>query len=419
MNKRTPFAALAALFLPAALVYLVGAATRAAVPGMTFDALRVDLGASAAEVAAIASSGVFGCLIFVGFTGFLIDHWGWRRIILPGVVLQVFGEWLLYSQTSLPLVYLGSFLNGGGRTINYLTLLKLLDVEFDRRLFAPLLGVFYIFSYGGTLLGTSSLCEKVLAAFGWRALMQGLNRFTVLCGLLLALVLFFRRFASVAASQSAALQSRVNLRELGCAFKEANTRRVFYLTALSIFVYWSILAVVAKKYLNDLCSAPPTILGTMNALVIVEMVLGGTVSYLLANRRRCFQILGASALTLGIAALFLGTFLAPKSTLILANIGFIALGIGYGFTGINIASLRENVPRGYAASIIGLANFTANLCLIAIMQLGGTLFDRFASAAQSLAVEPRGYQILLGIYLVLVAPALYCAFASRDKDNGE
>ena len=409
MRKGSPFAALAALFLPAALVYLVGAATRAAVPGMTFDALRVDLNASAAQVAAVASSGVFGCLLFVGFTGFLIDRWGWRRIILPGVVLQVFGEWLLYSQTSLPLVYLGSFLNGGGRTINYLTLLKLLDVEFDRRLFAPLLGGFYIFSYGGTLLGTSSLCEKALAAVGWRSLMQGLNRFTVFCGLLLAVVLLIRRLRPPATESAASVKGGVTLRELGGAFKNAPFRRVFYQTALNIFVYWSILAVVAKKYLVDLCGIPPTILGTMNILVIVEMVLGGTVSYWFGNRRRGFQIVSAVALTAGIASLFVGAFAVPNLTRVLATVGFLALGVGYGFTGVTIAALREQAPDGYSASVIGLANFVANISLIAIMQLGGWLFDCFAVEPHSLAVAPHGYQILLGIYLVLTLPVVFCA----------
>ena len=407
MKNRSPFAALAALFLPAALVYLVGAATRAAVPGMTFDALRVDLNASAAQVAAVASSGVFGCLFFVGFTGFLIDRWGWRRIILPGVVLQVFGEWLLYSQTSLPLVYLGSFLNGGGRTINYLTLLKLLDVEFDRRLFAPLLGVFYIFSYGGTLLGTSFLCEKALAAVGWRSLMQGLNRFTVLCGLSLAVVLFIRRLNFCATGSAAPVKGFVTLRGLRCTFKSAPLRRVFYQTALNIFVYWSILAVVAKKYLADLCGIPPTILGIMNILVIIEMVLGGTVSYWLGDRRRGFQIVSAATLTGGIAALFMGTFAAPSLTRVLATVGFLALGIGYGFTGVTIAALREQAPDGYSASIIGLANFVANISLIVIMQLGGWLFDCFAVAPDSLVVSPHGYQILLGIYFVLTLPVIF------------
>ncbi|GEM_PF-1093657 len=419
MKTKFSLASCAALFLPAALVYLVGAATRAAIPGMAFDALRADFGASAAQIAAIASSGVFGCLVFVGCTGFLVDRFGWRRLILPGVVSQVFGEWLLYSQTDLSLIYLGSFLNGGGRTVGYLTLLKLLDVEFDRRYFAPLLGVFYVFSYGGTYLGTSRFCEWGLARFGWRALMENLNLFTLLCGAVLALFLWAqrRRNPGPESAPPAAEPSRTpaaTWRDLGRAFTFRSARCAFYLTACGIFVYWSILAVVAKKYLADVCGLPSDAMGLMNRIVIAEMTLGGLVSFGLGNRRKVFQVAGASALAAGCAALFAGTWLAPEAARPLATAGFLALGVGYGFTGIGITALRENVPPAFAASVIGLANFCANGMLILLMQFAGWLFDRYASAPGVLAVSPLGYRILLGVYLLLVLPAVYCAASVRE-----
>ena len=409
----------AAFFLPAALVYLVGAATRAAIPGMAFDALRADFGASAAQVAAIASSGVFGCLVFVGSTGFLVDRFGWRRLILPGVVLQVFGEWLLYSQADLSLVCLGSFLNGGGRTVGYLTLLKLLDVEFDRRYFAPLLGVFYVFSYGGTYLGTSRFCEWGLAHFGWRTLMENLNLFTLLCGAVLALFLWAQRRRNPAPESAppAAEPSRTpaaTWRDLGRAFTFRSARCAFYLTACGIFVYWSILAVVAKKYLADVCGLPSDAMGLMNRIVIAEMTLGGLVSFGLGNRRKVFQVAGACTLAAGCAALFAGTWLAPAAARRMAACGFIALGAGYGFTGVGIAALRENVPSAFAASVIGLANFCANGMLILLMQFAGWLFDRYATAPGVLAVSPLGYRILLGVYLLLVLPAVCCAASVRE-----
>lgn len=419
MKTKFSLVSCAAFFLPAALVYLVGAATRAAIPGMAFDALRADFGASAAQVAAIASSGVFGCLVFVGSTGFLVDRFGWRRLILPGVVLQVFGEWLLYSQADLSLVCLGSFLNGGGRTVGYLTLLKLLDVEFDRRYFAPLLGVFYVFSYGGTYLGTSRFCEWGLAHFGWRTLMENLNLFTLLCGAVLALFLWAQRRRNPAPESAppAAEPSRTpaaTWRDLGRAFTFRSARCAFYLTACGIFVYWSILAVVAKKYLADVCGLPSDAMGLMNRIVIAEMTLGGLVSFGLGNRRKVFQVAGACTLAAGCAALFAGTWLAPAAARRMAACGFIALGAGYGFTGVGIAALRENVPSAFAASVIGLANFCANGMLILLMQFAGWLFDRYATAPGVLAVSPLGYRILLGVYLLLVLPAVCCAASVRE-----
>ena len=82
------------IFLFAAIVYAVGAATRAGVPGMVFDQIRETLGITAAETSGISSAGVFGCMAFLGISGLLIDRFGWRKVILAGIVLQVAGEWL-------------------------------------------------------------------------------------------------------------------------------------------------------------------------------------------------------------------------------------------------------------------------------------------------------------------------------------
>ena len=182
--KKIPLSTLL-LFLFAAIVYAVGAATRAGVPGMVFDQIRETLHITAAETSGISSAGVFGCMAFLGISGLLIDRFGWRKVILAGIVLQVFGEWLLYTFTQLPIIYAGAFLNGGGRTIGYLTLLKFLDTEFDRKYFSVLIGVFYIFSYGGTLLGSSPF-ESLAADHSWQTVLRWANHLTTACGVAVA-----------------------------------------------------------------------------------------------------------------------------------------------------------------------------------------------------------------------------------------
>ena len=174
------------IFFFAAVVYAVGAATRAGVPGMVFDRIRESLHITAAQTSGISSAGVFGCMAFLGISGVLIDRFGWRKVILAGIVLQVAGEWLLYTFTSLPIVYAGAFINGGGRTIGYLTLLKFLDTEFDRKYFSVLIGIFYIFSYGGTLLGSSPF-ESLAVNHSWQTVLRWANHLTTACGVAVAL----------------------------------------------------------------------------------------------------------------------------------------------------------------------------------------------------------------------------------------
>ena len=49
MKRFFPFSA--AVFTAGAFIYMIGAATRAAVPGMVFDVIRAELGFSASQTA--------------------------------------------------------------------------------------------------------------------------------------------------------------------------------------------------------------------------------------------------------------------------------------------------------------------------------------------------------------------------------
>lgn len=403
--KKIPFPTLF-LFFFAAVVYAVGAATRAGVPGMVFDQIRESLHITAAETSGISSAGVFGCMAFLGISGLLIDRFGWRKVILAGIVLQVFGEWLLYTFTQLPVIYAGAFLNGGGRTIGYLTLLKFLDTEFDRKYFSVLIGVFYIFSYGGTLLGSSPF-ESLAADHSWQTVLRWANHLTTACGVAVAACMLAsaRPSRETAAAEVRAPARPFPWKELLLQLKKPRCLAVFYCAATGIVIYWSCLSVFGKKYLSDLCSADASAIGNMNTLVMIEMIFAGSVSYLCGNRRKVFQAVGCGLLALGCAVLFGGTVLdTPEAALSNARIGFLLLGAGYGFTCIQISACREFVPPEFAASAIAFVNFCANIMIIVLSQAAGAIFDRF-KVADSLQATPRAFEIILGICLVLALPA--------------
>ncbi len=398
------------IFLFAALVYAVGAATRAGVPGMVFDRIRETLHITAAETSGISSAGVFGCMAFLGISGLLIDRFGWRKVILAGIVLQVAGEWLLYTFTQLPVIYAGAFLNGGGRTIGYLTLLKFLDTEFDRKYFSVLIGVFYIFSYGGTLLGSSPF-ESLAADHSWQTVLRWANHLTTACGVAVALCML----ASTRPDRKTKTgEVRVPARpfpwkELLVQLKKPQCLCVFYCAASGIVIYWSCLSVFGKKYLSDLCGADASAIGVMNTLVMIEMIFAGSVSYLCGNRRKIFQLAGCALLAAGCAVLFGGTCLNSQA---LAHrtawAGFLLLGAGYGFTCIQITACREFVPPEFAASAIAFVNFCANILIITLSQVAGSIFDKF-KAPDSLQATPRAFGIILGICLALAVPAAIAA----------
>ena len=261
---------------------------------MVYDQIRESLGFTAAQTSAISSWGVAGCMAFLGVSGILTDRLGWRPVILAGIALQVFGEWLLYTFTAPAWVYAGAFLNGGGRTIGYLTLLKFLDSEFDRKYFSALIGVFYVFSYGGTLLGSSPFAS-LAADHPWQLILRWCNHLTTACGVAVAACLLCsartaRRNPGAPAKQREPFpwgQLLVQLKKQQCV-------AVFFCAASGIVLYWSCLSGIGKKYLSDLCGAEAGALGTMNTIVMVEMIFAGSVSLFLGNRRKLFQAAGCA-----------------------------------------------------------------------------------------------------------------------------
>jgi len=411
--KKIPISTILIFFF-AAVVYAVGAATRAGVPGMVFDRIRESLHITAAQTSGISSAGVFGCMAFLGISGVLIDRFGWRKVILAGIVLQVAGEWLLYTFTSLPVVYAGAFINGGGRTIGYLTLLKFLDTEFDRKYFSVLIGIFYIFSYGGTLLGSSPF-ESLATDHSWQTVLRWANHLTTACGVAVALCMLASARPDHAASEvRTSARKQFPWKDLLRQLRKPPCLGVFYCAATGIVIYWSCLSVFGKKYLSDVCGSNASAIGTMNTLVMIEMIFAGSVSFLFGNRRKVFQAVGCILLAAGCAVLFGGTFLNPDKALLTARAGFLLLGAGYGFTCIHISACREFVPAAFAASAIAFVNFCANVFIITLSQAAGSIFDKF-KVADSLQATPQAFRIILGICLVLAIPAAAAVLALPDS----
>ena len=403
------------IFLFASLVYAVGAATRAGVPGMVFDQIRESLNISAAETSGISSAGVFGCMAFLGISGLLIDRYGWRKVVLAGIVLQVFGEWLLYTFTQLPVIYAGAFLNGGGRTIGYLTLLKFLDTEFDRKYFSVLIGMFYIFSYGGTLLGSSPF-ESLAVNHSWQTVLRWANHLTTACGVAVALCMLAsgRPERKTKIEEVRAPAQPFPWKDLLAQLKKPRCLAVFYCAATGIVIYWSCLSVFGKKYLSDVCGSDASAIGVMNSLVMAEMIFAGSVSFLCGNRRKVFQAAGCALLAAGCAELFAGTFLSAEYARHTAWAGFLLLGTGYGFTCIHISACREFVPPAFAASAIAFVNFCANILIVALSQAAGSIFDKF-KAADSLMATPPAFRLILGICLALALPAAIAVLFLPDS----
>lgn len=378
------------------LVYLLGAMSRVAVPGMVFEKIANEYALSAAQVALLPSVGVLGCLVFIGIGGVAVDRFGWMKMLLVGALLQAFGYIPVHESSSFAYMLTGEFLNGGGRTIVYLSILKLFDVSFERRYFAALIGIFYLFSYGGTLSASAVFPTLETLCGSWQLAARAINIGTLTLAVLIALVVW-RGKRDVT---DVKIREAFPWRGMAKSFSVPAARRAILVTGLNIAVYWSFLCVSAAPYARSVGSV--SLVSEMNWVVMFGMVFMGSVSCLLGNKRRPFFIWGAGALACGFALLAF-----VPSVFGISRTAYLMIGAGYGVTSVLLAGTKECVAPAYMASAIGFANFFANIVQIGGNQLSGRL----------MAYGAEGYPWIFMIYFVLALTSLVLALRKGETSE--
>lgn len=377
---------IAAIFF-GCLVYLLGAMSRVAVPGMVFEEICREYALTHAQVAMLPSIGVLGCMAFIGIGGIAVDRYGWRLMLLLGSLLQAFGYVSVHECRDLYLMLVGEFLNGGGRTIVYLSILKLFDVSFDRKYFAALIGIFYIFSYGGTLSASSIYPTLIEWCGSWQLAARAINYGTLICAAFIALTFIARSKDSCLVSER---KSVFSYKAIMKSIADGKARLAISISAINIAVYWSFLCVSAKSI------ASASIISKMNLIVMFGMVFSGSISLIFGNKRKPFFLWSASALTLGFALLLIGSVVGTNACL---QFAFILIGAGYGVTAVLLAGTKECVPYAFMASAIGFTNFFANIIQIVGNQMSG----------YCLGMGQSGYPYIFSFFLVLSALSLVLA----------
>ena len=385
MDSRVRDGALAALF--GCIVYALGAMSRVAVPGIVSGTIMSEYGFSQNAISLLVSAAVAGQIAFIGVGGLMVDRYGWERLLFIGSLVQAFGYIPVHESRSLFWMMAGEFLNGGGRTIVYLAILKLIDRTFPRRYFAALIGVFYIFSYGGNLCASSVYPWLVDSCGSWQRATFAINCGTLVCGIAVALTLCRRgRFCGLPEPSDCtgdAMRSRQVFpwRDIA-AFRKPSAWTALAVAGFGIAIYWAFITRVAGPFVKSgfFGGDRLDLISEMSTIVMCEMVLLGTVSLALHNTRRPFFLVGAGSILAGFA-LFTVLWFSGSKDANLWRYGFWLVGIGYGTTGVLLSGVKERVPAAFAASAIGFTNFMANALIITVNEASGTAMSVSPDAA--------------------------------------
>lgn len=382
------------------VVYMLGAMSRVAVPGMVFERMVSDYGLTHAQVALLPSVGVLGCMAFIGVGGMLVDRFGWMRMLLLGSAVQAIGYVPVHETPNLAAMLAGELLNGGGRTIVYLSILKLFDASFGRRRFAALIGVFYVFSYGGTL-GASAIFPALMERCGsWQLAARAINFGTLAAATCIALLAGFAQKANAAPAFGGS-GGLFPWKSMAAGFRAPRARAAMIATALNIAAYWSFLCVGAAPFARTVGDV--SMVSDMNWVVMAGITLMGGVSLLLGNARRPFFVWGSGALVAAFATLLVASLCGVRDVSVYRT-AYVLVGAGYGVTSVLLAGTKECVPATYMASAIGFTNFFANVVQIATNQASGKLMSMGAD----------GHVPLFATYLAISVASLTasCRFAA-------
>ena len=385
-------------------IYFFSYFQRSAIPGTIFNEIQSDMALPASAVVALGAMFTYvygGMQIFVGLT---TDRIGGRRALLFGGTVMTVGCILFPFSHSAWTMYATRFITGFGGSFMFLSIAKELDLLFDKRHFAGLIGIVTSVGYMGAIAGTLPF-QRLVAAFGWRESLIGIGLVTAL----------FLAGAFWALRQFAHFRTPAQAWSLAPVFDILRNRRSLPLLICALInfpVYFIFQSVLGKKFLEDVAGLSASAASTFVLVLILcsasASFIGGISLRWIGHRRKpaaiaagCFVLLSSLLMLVAVA------WQAPVWVFLLA---FVILALSIGCAPASTALMKElNRPEASGAAIAvinGLSYVGAGMA----STLAGSILDRFKISAVEMSgrliypVESYAalFAILAGLGLVSV-----------------
>lgn len=418
VEKLTPRewrAAVALCFLGMLLYFLLNI-HRVAIPGQIFSQLQAELKASASAIAGLGTSFMYIYAATQLAVGVLVDRYGGMRISVLGGVIMSLGSLLFACSTNIWMHFAGRALVGLGGGCAYLCLVKECARLFPGR-FTTVLGFIILFGYSGGIAGTYPFVWAV-KAWGWRSGMLGITLAGVL--VLIAMALLWHRTPKPPNNHEARLTWEPYRR----GFTNINNLKGIFSYSLSFGLYYVVLTVVGKKFLEDaggLSSATAAL--CCSIMVLLSAIcnqVSGFLSMAMGNRRRPFILVQTAVVPLG-CLLVLAGMLWAQGTLrgVLLVTGFFLITFASGFSPLTNAIMLEVNPPALTGVGVAIGNFSSYAFVALLGTLSGGVLDAFrrgarVDAAGALHYPDAAYLVLFGIYLLIGLGAHLLAFRIRE-----
>ena len=397
-------------------LYLFANFQRSSVPGTIFNELQTAFDTTATAVAAVGSMFMYVYALTQLAAGVLADRYGGARTMAVGCGLFCVGSLLFPVSATLRMIYLSRVLIGLGAGVIYLSLVKEVDRIFPDR-FASILGIVICLGYSGSIFGGLPLSALVRAS-GWRTVFLGAAVLMTVCyGVYLR---FFRMIR-----KPAVVSEHFSLKPLLVTVSTRQSLLVILSASCSFGVYYMMLTIVGKKFLEDYCGASAT-LGSacLSGMVIFSAggnMLTGLWSSRLGNRRRVF-LLAMQWISLSGAALALGGMLLGVRTAGFFIFTMVLFAVSSGFSPITNSLARETNPPEHTGVAVAGMNFAAYAAVAMCGHFGGVLMESFAGDGKvvlehSVVYPASSYIAVFVLAFLMALPALFTALPVRETNG--
>lgn len=396
------------------VIYFFSYFHRVAIPGTLFDELQYDFSASAVAIAALGSIFLYIYASVQIFVGILADRFGGVLVLVAGALLLSVGSILFPLSHTLSLLYVTRALVALGASLIFISIVKEIDILFESRHFAILLGISVFLGYSGGLVGTYPL-ERAAARFGWRPALLAIG---VLCTLALVAVIWLLKKTGYIRERRTVKSSL----HLGDIFRNIHSLPLMISGSINFAVYFLFQATIGKKILTDCCgltsAGAASVTFLMMLIVMGVTSVSGIASRFIGNRRKPILI-GATTLTLIATGLMSVNLLAAPDAHWLSA-GMVLLSISVGSCILFISSMKELNPADAAGTSVGVLNGSAYLVVAVTTHLAGFTMDLFKDqvvhTASAVIYPSRSYAcILLGCLAMAVVSFIASLFIRESR----
>lgn len=358
------------LLLAGTVLYFAVNFQRTAVPGAIFDELQTDLACPAGAITAMGSSFMYIYAVCQLLTGLMADRYGGFRTILIGGFFFMVGSLGFPFAHWLWLMYLLRAFTGLGAACVYLSMIK----EFTRlypKKFTVFFGIFMFVGYMGGMVAGSPFVAAVHSC-DWRTLLAGLGLFITA-----AYVSFAGTFLSC--PRDAAKQAPFSFKPLLKVYANPLNRRLSCYTATNWGIYYTILTVIGKKFLQDYCR-----MGMDRAALVITVMgivsascnfISGVVSHAIGNKRRPFMLGGACLSVFCYLALCVALCLNFRSPILCVI--FLLVPLPGSVSPVQVALMHEINSPDNGGVTVAVLNFTSYLMVALFSNVCGFLLECF------------------------------------------